>query len=148
MNEPRFDHSGMAILGDQKCRRILHDQSLGRIGFVDEEGEPTVLPVAYRFHSGRIVFLSSEGNKLRAAARGERVCFQVDGWDPDAHTGWSVLVRGLCRAVPDEEAGRLSDVDLRPWLRSVLRPMRWIEVIPDEITGRRLPGALIPPDWD
>lgn len=148
MTAGRFDHSGMEVLGEKKCARILHDHSLGRLGFVDEDGEPTILPVAYRFHGGRIFFLSSEGKKLSAATSGERVCFQVDGWDPEAHSGWSVLVRGTCGPVGDEEMDLVSDLDLRPWLRSALRPMHWIQVVADEMTGRRLPGAPFSPDWD
>lgn len=144
--KPRLDDSGMEILGPKTCARILHDQQLGRIGFIDDEGEPTVLPVTYRYWRDRIYFLSSEGSKLRAATRGARVCFEVDGWDTATGDGWSVLVRGTCR--PAEGLDAVTDLGFTPWLRSALRPMQLIEIVPDEVTGRRLPRGPIAPEWD
>ncbi len=149
VRQRRFDESGMEILAESTCVRILHDQSLGRVGFIDDDGEPLVLPVSYRFHRRRVYFYSSEGAKLRAATRGTRVCFEVDGWNPATGDGWSVLVKGVCRPVEEEEEEEVGfDLDLRPWLRTALRPMKLVEIVPEEISGRRLPSGPVAPEWD
>ncbi len=142
----QFDESGMEILGEKTCLRLLHDQSLGRVAFIDDAGDPVVLPVAYRFRRRRVYFFSSEGAKLRAATRGARVAFEVDGWNPATGDGWSVLVKGVCRPV---DAGEMDpELGLKPWLRTALRPMKLIEIVPEEITGRRLPTGPVAPEWD
>lgn len=141
-----FDESGMEILGEKTCLRLLHDQSLGRVAFIDVTGDPVALPVTYRLRRGRIYFFSSEGAKLRAATRGARVCFEVDGWNPATGDGWSVLVKGVCRAVDEREVD--PEIGIKPWLRTALRPMKLVEIVPEEITGRRLPSSPVAPDWD
>lgn len=147
MADDRFDHAGMEVMSTKECLRVLHDRTMGRIGFVDG-GEVVILPIAYRFRHGRVFFLSSGGSKLDAASRGRRVAFEVDGWDGETRTGWSVLLRGRCSPVPPDDEELAAESGLLPWLSSPLRPMEWIQIVPDEITGRRLPGSQIPPDWD
>ncbi|HEX7100921.1 MAG TPA: pyridoxamine 5'-phosphate oxidase family protein [Acidimicrobiia bacterium] len=146
VRQRRFDESGMEILGEKTCLRLLHDQSLGRVAFIDVTGDPVALPVTYRLRRGRIYFFSSEGAKLRAATRGARVCFEVDGWNPATGDGWSVLVKGVCRAVDEREVD--PEIGIKPWLRTALRPMKLVEIVPEEITGRRLPSSPVAPDWD
>ncbi len=143
-----FDHAGMEILTREKCLRILHDQTLGRMGFVTDDHEPVILPVAYRFWRGRIYFLSSGGSKLQAASGGRRVAFEIDGWNAAERTGWSVLARGICTPVDEADLAEVAECGLSPWLRTALRPMHWVQILPDEITGRRLPDSQIPPEWD
>ena len=88
-----------------------------------------------------IWFHTGTGTKQNAASRGLPASFQVDGADPDRHSGWSVLVRG-----------RLS-------LRDRYEPLDLPEPLPggersyvvalsiDTITGRRIPpktGWVLP----
>ena len=137
VRQRRFDESGMEILAESTCVRILHDQSLGRVGFIDDDGEPLVLPVSYRFHRRRVYFYSSEGAKLRAATRGT--------WCASSRR----LEPGDRRRLERAGEGRLSSgrgggglrPDLRPWLRTALRPMKLVEIVPEEISGRNFRAA-------
>ncbi|HKZ19083.1 MAG TPA: pyridoxamine 5'-phosphate oxidase family protein [Acidimicrobiia bacterium] len=79
-DQPRVVHqraSRFHILSQARCAQILHDQTLGRIGFVDDPGTPQIYPVTYRFHNGRIYFLATGGSRLAQATSGRQVAFEV-----------------------------------------------------------------------
>jgi hypothetical protein len=102
------------------------------------DGEVIILPVNYRFHEGAIVFRTAVGAKLEAAARHAPMSFEIDGWDEETQTGWSVLVRGTSVDVLDEEdAEDLFHLGLRPWSNAADR-RRWIRIRPDDISGRKI----------
>ena len=58
-------------------------------------------PVNYRLIDGCIVFRSSRGSKLSAAASGAVVAFEVDDYNAADRSGWSVLVVGPSEVVHD-----------------------------------------------
>lgn len=127
----------MGVLSDEQCIELLKTTPLGRLGFLADDA-PLVLPVNYAWDDHSVVFRTLEGLKLAAAAEGQRVCFEVDGWDPKARTGWSVLVAGQAREVTDwAEQEALEQLGLVSWSRAKWRPI-WIRVEPTEITGRVL----------
>ncbi|HKX75366.1 MAG TPA: pyridoxamine 5'-phosphate oxidase family protein [Acidimicrobiia bacterium] len=139
MPERPLDHAGMEILGPAECLRLLWSHQVGRIAFV-ERGEPQVLPVHYRLHDNKIVFRSAVGAKLDAAIFQAPVAFEVDGADEEHGKGWSVLVHGTARQVEDEtEIGALEALGLEAWVQGG-QPLRWIEIQPNEISGRRIPS--------
>jgi uncharacterized protein len=66
------------------------------------------------------------------------VCFEVDHWNAEDRSGWSVVVRGVAREVAQwAEREQLENIGLVPWTRDAWRPM-WVRVEPTEITGRVL----------
>ena len=66
------------------------------------------------------------------------VAFEIDGYDLEAKTGWSVLVKGIARYVlEDEEEAMLAQLDLRPWA-PLTQVRRWVRISPEEITGRKI----------
>ncbi len=132
-----FDHAGLEVLAGSECERLLQDHRVGRVAFL-EAGEPWVLPVVYRLDGSRIVFRSAVGAKLDLAERQDPIAFEIDGWDEQARVGWSVLVRGTAHAVTNEEdVARLDALGVEQWVSGPY-PMRWITIIPDEISGRRI----------
>lgn len=135
------------ILSQARCAQILHDQTLGRIGFVDDHGTPQIYPVTYRFHNGRIYFLATGGSRLAQATSGRQVAFEVDGWIPATGTGWSVLVSGICTLADAVEAKDAAETGLRPWLQGDI-PMRWVRIVPERISGRLLGDEQTDDDWD
>ncbi len=144
MSERPLDHSGMEILGPAECLRLLWSHQVGRIAFL-EQGEPQVFPVRYRLHDNKIVFRSAVGAKLDAALLRSPVAFEVDGSDEQEGRGWSVVVHGTAHEVEDEgEIGALEGVGLETWVHGS-QPLRWIEIQPNEISGRRIP-AWRPPN--
>src|SRR4029450_10243893 len=77
------------------------------------------------------------GTKLRGLLDSPKVCFEVDGVDADAQTGWSVLVKG--RAAELSRAADLravADLPLRIW--SIGPKGHWIRILPTEVTGREI----------
>lgn len=131
------DHSGMEVLSSEECDRLLATTPVGRVAFV-ADGEVVVLPVTYRWHEHSVVFRTTRGAKLEAAAAHSPVSFEIDDWDPDSETGWSVLVKGVAAEVFEEsEAGELTELGLKPWADAVER-RRWVRIRPDEITGRKI----------
>ncbi len=145
MNESRTgtanidQRTGLEILGPAECEALLQRMPIGRVVFVDDEGQPLALPVSYRWHEGNVVFRTLEGQKLRAAVMNQRVTFEVDFWDPETRTGASVLVKGKASTVDEwAEIELLEQLGLMPWASERWRA-RWIRVTPVEISGRRVP---------
>ncbi|GAC1507224.1 MAG: hypothetical protein NVS1B3_07450 [Candidatus Dormibacteraceae bacterium] len=61
---------------------------------MDREARPLIFPVNYFFDEGVIVFRTAPGAKLELAP-GAYVSFEIDGWNSDEGTGWSVLLKGI-----------------------------------------------------
>ena len=124
-------------LGQEVCASLLEGHRFGRIAVV-VDGAPVIFPVNYAFHDGRVAIRTDPGTKLAAAALG-RVAFEIDGVDPAAHTGWSVLVRGTGYDVTDsidEESEELRRMDVDTWAPGA--KANWVRIEPTGITGRRV----------
>ena len=119
------------------CELMLGQMPIGRIG-VMFAGRPVILPVNYRYVDGEIVFRTFTGQKYHAAKARQDVSFEVDAWDLELRTGWSVLVKG--HAEPILETAKLAAAEalgLDTWTDTAGHGP-WVRIIPDEITGRRL----------
>lgn len=135
MSEVR-DHQGLEVLTTEECWSLLGTVPVGRVAFV-EAGEPAVLPVNHAAVGHRVVFRTTQGLLLHEALMDRQVAFEVDDYDADGRSGWSVLVRGRATiADPDEEAD-LDQLSLDAWADSVERN-DWVVILPDEVTGRRI----------
>jgi nitroimidazol reductase NimA-like FMN-containing flavoprotein (pyridoxamine 5'-phosphate oxidase superfamily) len=136
---------GMAIIDPKtwlehipvlECWELLGSTPVGRIGVLVDSA-PEIYPVNHVVDGQSIVFRTERGEKLRGLERSPSVCFEVDGYDPDERTGWSVLVKGRAHEVTAaEDERRLLRLDLRYW--SVGPKPRWIRIEPIEVTGRRI----------
>jgi nitroimidazol reductase NimA-like FMN-containing flavoprotein (pyridoxamine 5'-phosphate oxidase superfamily) len=125
------------ILDRSTCIELVKSTPIGRIGFWADEA-PLVLPVNFAWFDGSIVFRTLVGQKLAAAAQGQTVCFEVDDWNADDRTGWSVVIRGTSTEVDDwAELEQLEHLGVVPWAKETWRPL-WIRIAADEITGRSL----------
>lgn len=120
-------------LPEDECWRLLAADPVGRLGVIFE-GMPEILPVNHVVDGHSIVFRTDPGSKLAGLTATPAVCYQVDGIDPDGHTGWSVLVKGRAAEVPPppEDAD-----DLRPDYWTVGAKERWVRIEATEVTGRR-----------
>lgn len=130
------DHLGLEVLDAAECERLLAESTIGRVAFV-RAGSAELFPVNYAYANKRVVFRSAVGSKLDAAAIRKGVTFEIDGWDTAAKTGWSVVVTGTLRVVPETEQERVEALDLVTWI-STDHHMQAVEIIPDMVTGRRL----------
>lgn len=119
-----------------ECFELLADGQLGRVAVTDDLG-PVVFPVNYVLDRHTVVFRTEPGAKLHAAGQGSRVCFEADGTDEAARTGWSVIVRGEITEVTDpDELARLRELPLRPWAAGVRD--HYVRILPAALTGRRI----------
>ena len=137
---------GLEILSPATCLRLLGAGRIGRVGFVSD-GHPHVLPVNYvASEAGEIVFRTTDGSVLTAVAGGPAV-FEIDGYDEQSRTGWSVCVHGPGREITDVEdplARRLRELDVITWAPG--QRDRWFAILGDQLTGRRIPMTATPAD--
>jgi hypothetical protein len=111
----RFDHAGLEILEEADCRKLLATAPLGRLVFTTG-GLPAVRLVNFFVDDDTVVFATADGDKYRAAERGDVVAFEVDDIDHDRHLGWTVTATGHLSVVdPEEASGFARTLPLRPW---------------------------------
>ncbi|HEX2027974.1 MAG TPA: pyridoxamine 5'-phosphate oxidase family protein [Nitriliruptorales bacterium] len=139
MARVELDRQGMQLLDAGECWQLLASQPVGRVGFI-LTGRPVILPVNHRVDGTRIVFRTAEGSKLELATRtaGAAVAYEVDRYDADEGTGWSVLAQGTLHPVLNEtEVAQLDRLELRVWPDVTDRPY-WLRIDVGEISGRRI----------
>ena len=123
-------------LTKSECFELLAGGRLGRVAVADDRG-PVVFPVNFVLDRHTVVFRTEEGTKLPAASGGGKVCFEADGTDEAARTGWSVIVRGEITEVTDPaELARLRGLPLRPWAPGARD--HYVRILPAVLTGRRV----------
>ncbi len=126
-------------LSEETCRELLARTAVGRLA-VDAGGRPEIFPVNFVVHDGDVVFRTGAGTKLAAAALMHHVAFEIDGYDPDGHVVWSVVVKGWAQQI--ERMEDVYDAEMLPlatWVDSD-KP-DFVRIRADEITGRRFPLA-------
>jgi len=141
-----FDHAGLEILDAADCLRLMQTVPIGRLVFT-EGGLPTVRPVNFTIDGETVVFYSADGDKYRAAERGDVVAFETDSIDPDQQTGWTVTVVGRLSHLSEEETAELTvDLPAHSWV-----PGRWphlIRLTIESLRGRRvITRPTEPGDW-
>jgi uncharacterized protein len=140
------DRNGLEVLRHDECLALLGTAILGRIG-VSSDALPIVLPINFRFDGGRILFRTGVGTKLDAATNNAVVAFEVDEIDPVAHTGWSVVVRGVARELTDPH--ELAEVQRPPLPRWAPGPdHRVVAIQPELVSGRRIVPGAAAIGWD
>ena len=130
-------HTGLDIIDRKGCLELLGRERLGRVAVVPDGVRPTVLPVNYVLDGDAIVFRTAPGSKLTSAVRNGHVAFEIDGADPMAHTGWSVIVTGHAEEVTDPaELARIAELPLRPWADG--EKSHVVRIPTDHVSGRRI----------
>jgi len=134
MAEPRH----LEVLSVEECFELVREQVIGRLAIGSAHGPPFVAPVTFILDGGSVFFRSNPGEKFDAVD--QHATFQVDGFDPNHRTGWSVLLQGRIELADDAAVAHL---DLEPWVGP---RAFWIRLAPEVVTGRRLVLQL--PDVD
>jgi uncharacterized protein len=133
------DRYGLEVIGYDECLELLGSQPIGRIAVV-HDGVPTILPVTHTMIGASVMFRTRDGSKLEAAIMGRPAAFEVDSYDADLRSGWSVVVRGVVDMIDDpDRLAQLDEVDLVPWSDAAVDG-RWVALQPQEVTGRRIPS--------
>ena len=103
------------FLDRDRCLALLDEACVGRVAVVFN-GVPEITPVNYAMLDGDIVFRSGTGTKLHAALTSQPVSFEVDRFDDERRTGWSVLVSGGSSVLEDiERLARAEELDIDTW---------------------------------
>ncbi|MBO0731226.1 MAG: pyridoxamine 5'-phosphate oxidase family protein [Acidimicrobiaceae bacterium] len=105
-------NAGLEVLDAETCQRLLASQSVGRFAVV-VDGRAEVFPVVFRATGHEIFARMADSTVLTAVLRGP-VSFQVDHFDDDGRTGWSVLAHGRASLAASPA------VSVRSWRRAVL----------------------------
>lgn len=132
----RFDHSGLQILDQADCLKLLGSVPIGRLLFT-LGGLPVIRLVNFAVDDRTVVFATTDGDKYRAAERGDVVAFEVDDVDQDRHLGWTVTATGHLSVVDPAEADVVrSTLPLHPWAPN--RDQHLIRLAIEVLDGRRL----------
>ncbi|GAA2806236.1 pyridoxamine 5'-phosphate oxidase family protein [Kribbella solani] len=132
----RFDHSRLEIVSRAECLRLLRSVPLGRLVYT-AGGLPAIRLVNFLLDADTIVFSSGQGDKFRAAERGDVVAFEADDVDLDRHIGWTVTAIGHLSVVsPDEAAELRRTLPLHSWLP--MEDPQLVRVGMESVHGRRL----------
>jgi uncharacterized protein len=130
-----LDRNGLEILTKADCMNLLETVSIGRVA-VSLGALPVILPVNFTMVDGDIVIRTTPGTKLDAATTNAVVAFEVDGFDPTDHDGWSVLVQGVAEEVTDpDEIRTLDRVTHAAWSGAT---GRFVRIGTRILSGRRL----------
>lgn len=134
---PEVDVTGLEILEEDECLRLLHTMKVGRVALTIG-ALPSIFPVNYAMVDGRIVFFTGAGSKLAAALHGAVVAFEVDSTNDMTREGWSVNVVGPAHLDPGITPRlRAELVGLESWVPD---PLPFVVSIDARlISGRRLP---------
>jgi nitroimidazol reductase NimA-like FMN-containing flavoprotein (pyridoxamine 5'-phosphate oxidase superfamily) len=133
---PHFDRSRLEIISPADCLRLLVSTPLGRLVYT-HGGLPAVRLVNFVVDEDTIVFSTGQGEKFRAAERGDVVAFEADDVDAERHVGWTVTAVGHLSVVTDDEAAELRrTLALHSWM-----PMEEPQLVRlgiESVHGRRL----------
>ena len=127
-------------LDREECLVLLRWEPIIRLAVAAPGGAPTVVPINFVLDGDNVIFRSSVGEKLSRLAD-QPVSLQADRFDWYRRIGWSVLVQGIAHEI---DAAEVDGSALEPWAPGPKE--RFVRVIPDVITGRRL--VLDRPDLD
>ncbi len=112
----QFDGSRLEIIGPAECLRLLASLPLGRLVYTNA-GLPAIRLVNFVLDEDTIVFSTGDGDKFRAAERGDLVAFEADEVDEERHIGWTVTAIGHLSVVTDDESAELRrTLTLHSWM--------------------------------
>ena len=134
------DRTVLDDLDRDECLRLLRTVPVGRIAVGNPGQAPLVMPVNFGLDGDIVVFRSDEGDKL-GGMRKWPVTFQVDAFDPDLRTGWSVMIHGIATDATTEQSERVA---VHPWSPGIKQ--WWVQILPALITGRRIRPIDTPSD--
>ncbi|WP_426573754.1 pyridoxamine 5'-phosphate oxidase family protein [Aquihabitans sp. McL0605] len=134
-------HTGLEHLSEHDCFVLMGSTHFGRIG-VTVNALPAILPVHFALLGRDPVFRTDAGAKLMAASAGQVLCLEVDHFDAEAHSGWSVSITGTAHVLTEPvDLERATTLPLRPW---VGHGDAYVRIDATIVSGRHVGGHLPP----
>jgi uncharacterized protein len=129
-----YEPNAVVELSETESWTLLREAVVGRLAVIVDD-QPDIFPVNHLVDLGSVVFRTGPGTKLTGAL-GHKVAFEVDGYDLESASAWSVVVKGKATGV-----NRLDDVlaviSLPPFAWHSAPKPHFVRIEPDSITGRR-----------
>jgi len=124
----------MVELSESESWTLLREAVVGRLAVMIDD-QPEIFPVNHLVDLGTVVFRSGAGTKLNGAV-GHRVAFEVDGYDLETSSAWSVVVKGSAARLGSDEEIEASGVLS---LHSLVPTEKWnyVRITVSSITGRQ-----------
>ncbi|HEX3222783.1 MAG TPA: pyridoxamine 5'-phosphate oxidase family protein [Nocardioides sp.] len=121
----------VTVLSVEECWELLEAEEFGRLAYrlVDEVH---IVPINYVVDGRSLLFRTTSGNKLLAAALHSDVALETD-WHDD-RTAWSVVARGHLRQLEEDEEHRVDSLPLHPWVDTLKYDV--VELLPETVSGR------------
>jgi nitroimidazol reductase NimA-like FMN-containing flavoprotein (pyridoxamine 5'-phosphate oxidase superfamily) len=121
----------VTVLSIDECWELLEEEEFGRLAYrlVDEVH---IVPINYVADERALLFRTTSGNKLLAAALHSDVALEID-WH-DEHSAWSVVARGRLRQLEEDEEHRTEALPLHPWVQTLKYDV--VELAPETVSGR------------
>jgi nitroimidazol reductase NimA-like FMN-containing flavoprotein (pyridoxamine 5'-phosphate oxidase superfamily) len=120
-------------LSETESWTLIREAVVGRLAVIIDD-QPEIFPVNHLVDLGSVVFRTGLGTKLTGAV-GHQVAFEVDGYDLETSSAWSVVVKGRATGV-----NRLDDalavISLPPFAWHPAPKPHFVRIEPDSITGR------------
>lgn len=129
----RWYADNFETLTEEECLDLLGSRPVGRIAYV-ADGWPVVLPVNHVVDGTDVVVRISPHAEVARHTLSGRVAFEVDAFDEDTRTGWSVLVRGT--AEYDDPLVPRPEASPEPWADGSRHLV--VRIRPSMVSGRRL----------
>jgi len=126
--------SGIEIIDSDECWRLLAQDEIGRLAVVIG-AMPMILPVNYALDGHAIVIRTMPGSRLDVGQG--HAAFEVDQFDRETKSGWSVLVTGHLEEVAWYQAkdmARVKALPVEPWAPGE-RDL-WLRLTSSFTTGR------------
>jgi nitroimidazol reductase NimA-like FMN-containing flavoprotein (pyridoxamine 5'-phosphate oxidase superfamily) len=119
-------------LSPQECARLLGAGVAGRVALSAPDG-PHIIPVNYSVVDAAVILRTSPYSVLGTHGRDSLLAFEVDTFDYERHTGWSVVARGRAEVLTDaaEVAHVRETWEPRQWAggqRGLYLRLRWTEI--------------------
>ncbi len=122
-------------LTDDECWELLDRTAVGRLA-VDVGGQPDIFPINFVVDGRSIVFRTAAGTKLAGAVLMRHVAFEIDGYEPEQRTAWSVVVKGTAAQIDSlTERYEAEELPLFPWFAEP-KP-EFVRISPRILSGRR-----------
>jgi len=128
----------LQAMSRDECLRLLASRSLGRVAFT-ERALPSIRPVNYALVGSHLI-LRTESEGLGRRLDGQIVAFEVDEFDDERSTGWSVVLTGTARLL--RHPGELVRNDaVSPVPLAGAGRDGTVCIVPGQISGRRVTPA-------
>ena len=125
---------GFKVLTRRDCLRLLERGGVGRIA-VPGQSVPTIRPVNFALHDGRIVMRTSDNGLWAAAAAEVDAAFEFDEVRNEDHWTWNVIVTGALYEFTDADGAQGAQVKV--WAPSSHEHVLALTIT--EISGRQVP---------